>query len=123
MARRRSFTRPAPRTKMWIGSGVGDTTVAAGATVLVSTFSAGALALRPFTILRTHMLLTIRSDQTGADETLIGSYGELVVTEVAAAVGVTAVPDPSGISGDPEAAWYVWQALATRFLFVSGVGV
>jgi len=128
MARRRSrFVRPAPRTKMWIGSGVGDTSLPASSKILVSTLSAGALLLRPFTILRTHKLLVYRSDQAVATEFQTGSYGQIVVTEAAAAIGVTAVPDPSGISGDPEADWFVWQAVVNNFFIdvngTDGIGV
>ena len=128
MARRRSrFIRPAPRTKMWIGSGVGGTAVAANAKALVSILSAGALLLRPFTILRTHMLISARSDQFTAIESVRASYGEIVVTDTAAAIGATAVPDPSGISGDPEADWYVWQAIDFQFFIdingTDGIGV
>ena len=117
------FVRPAPRTKIWIGSGVGESAVAGSTKVLISTFSAGALALRPFTILRTRMLISYRSDQDGADERPFGSYGEMVVTETAAGIGVTAVPNPSGIDGDPDADWYIWQAMMNTVEFQSGVGV
>ena len=128
MARRRArFVRSAPRTKMWIGQGVGETSVGASAKVFVSSLSAGALFLRPFTILRTHMLITVYSDQSTAIETTFGAFGKIVVTDTAAAIGVTAVPDPSGIAGDPEADWYVWQALQNRFFIdidgAAGVGV
>ena len=51
---RARFVRPAPRTKMWIGAGVGITTALGSTTQLISLLSAGALLLRPFTILRTH---------------------------------------------------------------------
>jgi len=129
MARRHRsrFIRPAPRTKMWIGSGVGDESIAANAKVLSGTLSAGALLLRPFTILRTHLELYVRSDQQTAIENVIASFGDIIVTETAAALGVTAVPDPSGISGDPEADWYVWQAFNMNFWVdingTDGIGV
>ena len=124
MARRSSrFVRLAPRTKMWIGAGVGVPVVAVNTKVLISTLSAGALALRPFTILRTHQELYWTSDQQAATEVPFGSYGKLVVTETAAALGITAVPDPSGINGDPEASWFVWQAMSTSFVFSSAVGI
>ena len=111
MARRHTrFVRPSPKTKMWIGSGVGETTIGAGVKTLVSSLSAGALALRPFTILRTRMLLDYSSDQDGANERVFCSYAKLVVRDAAFAIGVTAMPDPSGISGDPEADWFIWQA-------------
>ena len=124
MAGRRSrFVRPAPRTKMWIGSGVGDTTVGSATTVLVSTLSAGALLLRPFTILRTRMVLGFRSDQIVTSEHPVGLFGKIVITEAAAAIGITAIPNPSGISGDPEADWFVWQALQASIERASDVGI
>ena len=62
------------------------------------------------------------SDQVAASETPFGSYGEMIVTDAALAIGVTAIPNPSGIDGDPDAAWYVWQAVSTRFQRSSDVG-
>ncbi len=124
MARRRSsrFVRPASRTKMWIGKGVGQTVITASTKHLISTLSAGALALRPFTILRTRMLCTLESDQTVAIERPTGSLGSIVVTDTAAAIGVTAVPDPSVIAGAPEAAWFAVQQLHASFIQVTSAG-
>ena len=108
MARRsRSFSRPPPRTKMWIGAGVGDTVISAATKSLISILSAGALFLRPFTILRTRMLIYWVSDQQTGTEQSFGTYGRIVVTDTAAALGVTAIPDPSVFAGDPEASWLV----------------
>ncbi len=129
MARRSRgrFIRPQSRTKMWIGMGVGATAVAGNSQVLVSTLSAGALLLRPFTILRSHLMLQVHSDQFTAIESSIASYGQIVITETAAALGVTAVPDPSGISGDPDADWFLWQGLSNTFFIdvngTDGIGV
>ena len=129
MARRgrTRFVRPAPRTKMWIGGGVGQTTVPANTVTLVSTLSAGALLLRPFTILRSHLLLHVRSDQITAIETPFGAFGRIIVTDTAAALGITAIPDPSGTNGDPEADWYQWSSWATSFFIdingTDGIGV
>jgi len=117
------FIRPAQKTKMWIGSGIGLTVLTGATKTLLATLSASALLLRPFTILRTRMFLLWSTDQEAADETPHGSYGHIVVTDTAAAIGATAVPNPSGIDGDPEGDWYVWQALASKVLVdtVSGV--
>ena len=128
MARRHSrFIRPQPRTKMWIGNGVGEENIAGSTKVLSSTLSAGALLLRPFTILRTHLLIQARSDQSTAVESVVAAYGEMVVTDTAAAIGATAVPNPSGISGDPEADWFLWQAIAFQFFIdingTDGIGL
>ena len=117
MARRRSsrFIRPAARTKMWIGSGVGRQTYLGSSITLAATLSAGALLLRPFTVLRTRMGFLWNTDQEAADETPHGTFAKLIVTDTAAALGITAIPDPSGITGDPEASWFLWQAMAAQF--------
>ena len=108
---------------MWIGAGVGETTLTGSTLTLVSSLSAGALLLRPFTVMRTHITVVCVSDQEAVDERPLGSFGMLVVTDTAAALGVTALPNPSGISGDPEAAWYAWQSLYAQVLVDSASGV
>ena len=123
MARRRQrFIRPAPRTKMWIGAGVGLQTLTGNTATLISTLSAGALLLRPFTILRSHIWLWMATDQEASDETHVASFGKIIVTDTAAAAGVGSIPNPSGISGNPEADWYVWQAMGGRFVIDSAAG-
>jgi len=128
MARRPArFIRPAPRTKMWIGDGVGNTAVGASAKVLVSVLTAASLGLRPFTILRTHLEIDIFSDQATAIENVIAAYGEMVVTDTASGIGVTAVPDPSPVTGNPEADWFLWTPLVNQFFIDidagGGIGV
>ncbi len=107
---------------MWIGWGVGLTAIAASAKVLVATYSAGALALRPFTILRTRGIVQYVSDQNAVNEEPFGFLGSIVVSETAAALGVTAIPDPSGTDGDPEAAWFNYQTCVAQTKFLSAVG-
>ena len=120
--RGRTFSRPPPRTKMWIGNGVGASTVVGNAKLLIASLSASAFLLRPFTILRTRLEINLVSDQAAVDEVPTVTLGQIVVTDTAVAIGVTAIPDPSGISGDPEADWYVFQAMIVRFKFLSSVG-
>ena len=72
---------------------VTTTLVATGGTIIFS-LNAEALALRPFTIVRTRFLLHVRSDQSGAIENQAGALGLAVVSDEATAVGVTAVPTP-----------------------------
>jgi len=93
--RGRGFSRAGPkRLTGWFGiTAVQTTEVAAGGT-LVSSLSAGALALRPFTIVRTHLTVHARSDQGAASESYLASVAMCVVSEQAAAIGVTAVPTP-----------------------------
>ena len=124
MARRSRgrFIRLAARTKMWIGAGLAETALTGSTKVLLHSLLVGALLLRPFTILRTRQLVSYGSDQEAADETPFGAYGQIVVTETASGIGVTAVPDPSSIDGDPEADWFVWQACANQVNFQTAVG-
>ncbi len=111
MAHRRSrtFTRPAPRTKMWIGAGSGLTTIVASADAVISTMNAASLLLRPFTILRTRLVIGFASDQAASSESPQGDYGWIVVTSDAAGIGTTAIPDPSSTDGDPTSDWFVHQ--------------
>ena len=123
MARRsRSrFVRPPVRTKMWIGAGVGRSTITASSKTFVASLSAGALLLRPFTILRTRMLISLFSDQEAADEGPFGSYGRIVVTDTAASVGVTAIPDPGSTTGDPDADWHVHQPVWQQLFIIGAI--
>jgi len=121
MARRtRSrFIRPAPKSKIWLGNGINTVTLAPGP-VLVSTLNAAALALRPFTILRTRMLIIVSTDQTIASEGNSGVYSRQVVTESAAAAGIGSVPTPIT---ETEADYFVYQPFAFDFLFFDATGV
>ena len=124
MARRtRGFTRPAPRTKIWIGSGIGSLTIVGSSTVIVSSLSAAALLLRPFTVLRTRMLIGFESDQQVISEIPQGSYGKIVVTKEASDAGAASIPDPSTSDGDPDADWFVHQECLQSFLCASDVGI
>jgi len=69
------------------------TLTAVGGTVLY-TLNAAALALRPFTIVRTRFKYMVISDQAAAIENQVGAVGMAVVSDQASAVGVTAVPTP-----------------------------
>ncbi len=122
MARRARgrFVRPAPRTKVWIGILPVETTLTAGASTLVGVLNAAALLLRPFTILRTHILVSYMSDQDTASERPFGAYGVQVVTENASGVGITALPTPAV---DTDSDWFIWQALRTITVGLTSVGV
>ncbi len=86
----------ARRQTQWIGGAFLTSTIAAADTaVQVQVFNAAALALRPFTIIRTRGWLSISSDQTTTSENQELVYGVAVVTDQANAIGVTAVPTPS----------------------------
>ena len=82
------------RKTVWIGIDFASTTlVAVGGTIMYS-FNAAALALRPFTIVRTRMEFMLTSDQAAAVEFQAFGFGWCVVSDQAAAIGVTAIPTP-----------------------------
>ena len=99
MARRRDFVRGAgairqKRLSLWFDfQPVSATFTGAGGTIIAS-LNAAALALRPFTIVRTRFLVSVISDQITASENYAGAVGVAVVSDQAVAVGVTAVPIP-----------------------------
>ena len=121
MARsQRIVTRGSRRQMVWIGNNLAATNLGASSNTLLASLNAAALALRPFTIVRTHLLISFESDQVIASEKPFGAYGQIVVKETAVAIGVTAIPTPSS---EINADWFVWQGLISSFVFVSGVGV
>ncbi len=121
MARKqvRRFVRPAPSTKIWVGVDIEQQSVPANSAVLISGVSAGIDALRPFTILRSHLQVHWQSDQAAVTEDPFGAVGVLVTTEQAVAAGVASLPDPIT---EPDADWFVFQPLTNQFLFLSSVG-
>ncbi len=93
---------------------------AASTASLVSQLNAAALALRPFTVVRTRGIFAVRSDQIAAAEFQDAAYGMAVVSDQAAAIGVTAVPTPATDNGSDL--WYVYERLVGQLEFASGVG-
>jgi len=92
---------------------------AGGGTVLFS-LTTEELALRPFTVVRTRLLVSILSDQLAASERQVGAIGLAVVSDQAAAIGVTAVPTP--ITDLESDLWFVHQLLYSDTTFASGIG-
>jgi len=90
-----------------------------GGTILNS-LDATELAKRPFTIIRTHLLIHISTDQFVASELQIGAVGICVVSQQAEAIGVTAVPTPVTDAGSDL--WFLHQWIMNRNVFGTGVG-
>ena len=86
---------------------------------VMTTLNAGALALRPFTIVRTRGYIHITSDQVAASEDYSGVYAHSVVSVVAAGVGATAVPTPVTNS---DGTFHVYEPFASDFQIQSAVG-
>jgi len=109
-----------PGKKVWISNDISTIVLAASTDILIGTLNAAALALRPFTIMRTRLEILYTSDQTGASEAPVGELGMGVVSEAAAAVGITGLPKPFA---DTDFDWFVWQGLLTEFTFITGTGI
>ena len=108
------------RKTFWFGVTDVLATVAAGANpVLITQLNAAALALRPFTVVRTRGILMIVTDQEAADETQHGVYGEIVVSDQAAAIGITALPTPAT---DAQSTFHVYEWIMASFRFGTAVG-
>lgn len=121
--RRSSFGRRSPgRLTEWGALAFGSDVVALGAnTVLLhGVFSAGALAKRPFTIIRLVGSMMVQSDQNAAVENPFGAWGASIVTDEAVAVGVTAVPDPT--SNPDSDLFFAYQSFAAEGSTSTNVG-
>jgi len=109
------------RETAWAFLAPDEITLAAASTAsLRGTLTAGTLAIRPFTIIRWRGVFGVRSDQTGALEDYSASFGVAIVSEQAAAIGVSAIPTPETDRGSDL--FFVYESLAGQFTFVSGVG-
>ncbi len=107
------------RQNVWLGTQITQTAIGANTVILAATLNAAALALRPFTIIRSHLLIAWASDQEAADEDALGVYAETIVSEQASAAGVASIPDPGS---DADASWYVFQPMHQQFRFSSAAG-
>ena len=65
------------------------------------------------TVRRTRGMVMIQSDQTAADELQFGALGFVVVNDIAAGVGATAIPGP--VTDDDDDGWFVWQPVLGSF--------
>ena len=112
MVRNRFRGRQAVRREsLWVGFAFSGVTQLAGG-VLTYTFNAAALALRPFTIVRTHMEFMVISDQAAAVENQACAFGLAIVSEQVVAIGVTAVPTPvTDIGSD---LWFLHQVMFAK---------
>ena len=109
------------RETEWFSDVVSENTLAAiNTSVLLSVLDAGALALRPFTIVRTRGMVLARSDQTAASETGDLGFGLAVVSDQASAIGVTAVPTPT--TDDGSDLWFVYERLIQRYQALDATG-
>ncbi len=124
MADRVRFTRGrgrlgSKRLTSWFPIDLTSTLVSASGTILNS-LTVPEKAKRPFTIVRTYLEVQQQSDQAIASEQQVGAIGLAVVSDQAAAIGVTAVPTPlTDLDSD---LWFMHQLIFGNFLLASAIG-
>ena len=91
---RQGFKKGPKRLSDWGSIDVSTTIQGTGVTVLLGSLNATALAMRPFTVVRTYLQVQLQSDQSAAIERQFAGVGMCVVSDQASAIGVTAVPTP-----------------------------
>ena len=111
----RVVSRGSRRQTSWLDVVPTSTTVSgAGGTLLVSLTTAEK-AKRPFTIIRTHLVAQLVSDQGIATEQYGGAIGFAVVSDQAEAIGITALPKP--VADNDSNLWFVHQWMMGFFDF------
>ena len=100
----------------WFQGDIAFITQASAGSTIVYSLNAAALALRPFTIVRTHIQFMLFSDQEAAVEQQVCAFGLAVVSDQATAVGVTAVPTPT-----TEASSDLW--FMHKYMFADAVNL
>ncbi len=108
------------RETKWLSVSPGLATLTATGGTLLAVLSAGAKAFRPFTVMRTHILLQVTSDQIVATEDQVGAYGLAVVSDEASAAGVASIPTP--ISNASSDKWFVYQMFFNSWAVSSAIG-
>ncbi len=118
----RSFRGSTRRDTVWFSmTATQNVLVGANSAAIILSLNAAALALRPFTIVRTRGLVLGRSDQLSANEDYSASLGYAVVSDQAVAIGVTAVPTPvTDLASD---FWFVHETIMGRFDSGTNVGL
>ncbi len=100
-------SKRAPGT--WSRNQIAPTTVPTSSKILLGTFVLSNLGIGE-TVRRTLGQIMVRSDQVAAGEDVIGAFGMIVVSDIAAAAGIASVPDPVTEASDDG--WFVWQGLS-----------
>ena len=108
MARR--HVQRSQRKSLWLQFQQFAVTNAGNSSSIAFSLNTAALALRPFTLVRSHFSFYLTSDQAAAVETQAAFVGMAVVSEQAVTVGITAVPTPN-----TEMASSLWFALKLMY--------
>ena len=105
---------------IWFSAGLATTAVPASSVVLLASLNAAALGIRPFTVVRSRLLVHWRSDQQAASEFVQGVMGLQVVTEVASAGGIGNVPTPIT---EANSDFFVYQPLISELRVIGSAAI
>ena len=121
MARGRQLVRRGGQRRMssWLDLPPTSTGLASASAIILALTTAEK-AKRPFTIVRTHLVVQIVTDQLAADELQVGAIGGCVVSDQAVGIGVTAVPTPETDAASDF--WFLHQWLISDFALASSIG-
>ncbi len=109
------------RETLWfVGLETRSTIATLSTALLIGSLNAAALALRPFTVIRTRGIWRLKSDQVAATEDQVAMLGHAVVSDQASAIGVTAVSTPSTDSNSDL--FFQYNVLFNDFQLGSAVG-
>ena len=108
------------RESLWLFSAWSTSTILSNGVVLITSLNAAALALLPFTIVRSRGVLHLRTDQIANTEAQAVTYGKIVVTQEASTAGVASVPTPIS-EGNSD--FHVYEQVATAYILSSAVGI
>ncbi len=109
------------RETVWFGGTDQNTTLVAGANpVALTSLNSLALAFRPFTVIRTRGVMTVRTDQQASSEVQHVYYGAAVVSDQAVAIGITALPTPR--TDNSSDLWFMFEMVAAGMRFGDATG-
>ena len=108
------------RATLWTSAAdvTATTALASQAAVLHQSFSGG---VDPITVVRTRGNIWYGTDQAGTSESYAGAIGMCVVSDQAAAIGVTAIPTP--ITDAESDMFFVHEYFAQRFVVGDATGL
>ncbi len=105
-AQRRQFVRSRQRTASDWGRLIDPhTSVAAASKVLLASFVLSNPGIGE-TVRRTHVMLSVVSDQNAALEQQNGAFGMMIVSDLALAAGAASIPGP--VTDASDDGWFVW---------------
>ncbi len=104
----RSFRRSGGNTDWARLVSTVSTTLAANTKIIAATFQLSNPGIGE-TVRRTRGRFMVVSDQVSFVEDHLGAMGMMIVNDVAAGIGITAIPGPVTEAGDDG--WFVWEPL------------